>query len=54
MRLYGTIAAAAVALLALNCFRVEQKPAAGDRLEAAPAVREAVPEAAAPQPPAQP
>ena len=51
MRLYGTIAAAAVALLALNCFRV---PAVGVRSEAAPAVREAVPESAAPQPPAQP
>ena len=51
MRLYGTIAAAAVALLALICFRV---PAVGVRSEAAPAVREAVPESAAPQPPAQP
>ncbi len=54
MRLYGTIGAAAVALLAMNCFRVEQKPAAGDRLEAAPAVREALPESAARQPPVQP
>ena len=54
VRLYGAIGAAAVALLALNYFRVEQKSAAGDRFEAAPAVREPMPESAGPQAPARP
>jgi hypothetical protein len=49
MRLYAAIGVAAVALLALNCFRVEQKPAAEDRLQAAPAAREPSPEPAGPQ-----
>jgi hypothetical protein len=53
MRMYATIAAAAVALLAMNCFRVEQM-ANGDTREAPPGVREPSPESAAPQPPAQP
>jgi len=54
VRLYGTIGAAAVALLALNYARVDQKPAAGNQLEAPPAVREPVPESSGPQAPARP
>jgi hypothetical protein len=49
MRLYAAIGAAAVALLALSYFRVEQKPAAGDKFETAPAARERLPESAGPQ-----